>query len=216
MFRRHATAAVVCAFTLVTLAGATHAQSGEAQAGGAQNSVTAFGGWRASGTLEDSVAQRNVRLRDAAAYSLALDIGLDATRQLEFFASQQSTSLAVTPIGSTTTLRLPVKVTYFHFGGTNYFDGPAGTGPFAAGGLGLTRLAPGLDGFASETKPSLSLAFGYSIPLGSHAALRVEGRGYWTLINSSGGLFCSGGCTITIKGDSLQQLEMLIGVSARF
>jgi hypothetical protein len=49
-----------------------------------------------------------------------------------------------------------------------------------------------------------------------YAALRVEGRGYWTLINSSGNLFCSGGCTVTIKGDTLQQLEMLIGLSARF
>ncbi|HYS11774.1 MAG TPA: outer membrane beta-barrel protein [Burkholderiaceae bacterium] len=182
----------------------------------AENSVTAFGGWRASGTLEDSVAQRNVRLRDSAAFSAALDLTFDETRQLEFFASHQSTSLAVTRIGSTTTMRLPVKVSYFHFGGTNYFDGPAGIGPFVAGGLGFTRLAPGLDGFESETKASLSVALGYSLPLGRYAALRVEGRGYWTLINSSGNLFCSGGCTITIKGDTLQQVEMLVGVSARF
>jgi len=196
---------LACVFALIAPATAT-----------AENSFTAFGGWRASGTLEDSVAQRNVRLRDSAAFSAALDLAFDETRQLEFFASHQSTSLAVTPIGSTTTMRLPVKISYFHFGGTNYFDGPAGVGPFVAGGLGLTRLAPGLDGFESETKASLSLALGYSLPLGRYAALRVEGRGYWTLINSSGNLFCSGGCTITIKGDTLQQIEMLVGVSARF
>ena len=197
--------ALACVFALIAPAAAT-----------AENSFTALGGWRASGTLEDSVAQRNVRLRDSAAFSAALDLSFDETRQLELFASHQSTSLAVTPIGSTTTMRLPVKISYFHFGGTNYFDGPAGVGPFVAGGLGLTRLAPGLDGFESETKASLSLALGYSLPLGRYAALRVEGRGYWTLINSSGNLFCSGGCTITIKGDTLQQIEMLVGVSARF
>lgn len=180
------------------------------------NAVTVFGGWRASGTLEDSVAQRNVRLRDSAAWSAAVDIGLDPSRQLEFFFSRQNTSLSVTPAGSATSLRLPVQVTYFHFGGTNYFEGPVGTGPFAAGGLGFTRLAPGLDGFDSETKPSLSIALGWALPLGRYAALRIEGRGYWTLVNSSGGLFCSGGCTISIKGDSLQQIEMLIGIAARF
>jgi hypothetical protein len=182
----------------------------------AENGITLFGGWRASGTLEDSVAQRNVRLRDSASASAALDLTYDESRQLEFFASHQNTSLTVTPIGGTTTLRLPVKVTYFHFGGTNYFDGPAGTGPYVAGGLGFTRLAPGLDGFESETKASLSVGIGYALPLGRYAALRVEGRGYWTLINSSGNLFCSGGCTVTIKGDTLQQLEMMLGITARF
>lgn len=182
----------------------------------AENGVTFFGGWRASGTLDDNVAQRKVRLRDSASFSAALDLTYDDTRQLEFFASQQNTSLAVTPMGSTSSLRLPVRVNYFHFGGTNYFDGPAGTGPFVAGGLGLTRLTPGLDGFESETKASLSVALGYSLPLGRYAAVRVEGRGYWTLVNSSSSLFCSGGCTLSIKGDTLQQLEMLLGISARF
>ena len=182
----------------------------------AENDFTLFGGWRASGTLHDNVAQRDVRLRDSSAASAALDFALDETRQLELFASQQSTSLLVTPIGSSSAFRLPVKVTYLHFGGTNYFDGPAGTGPYVAGGLGFTRLTPGLDGLESATKASLSLALGYSLPLARYVALRVEGRGYWTLVNSSGNLFCAGGCTITIKGDTLQQLEMMAGISARF
>jgi hypothetical protein len=205
--------AVLLAGALAFVPLALHAQ---VQGGGGENGITLFGGWRASSTLEDSVAQRNVRLRDSAAWSAAFDLALDGSRQLELFASQQSSSLSVTPIGNTTALRLPVKVTYLHFGGTNYFEGPVGFGPFAAGGIGFTRLAPGLDGFDSETKPSLSIALGYSVPLGRYAALRIEARGYWTVINSSGGLFCSGGCTITLKGDSLQQLEMLVGLSARF
>ncbi|HXF47140.1 MAG TPA: outer membrane beta-barrel protein [Burkholderiaceae bacterium] len=181
----------------------------------AENGFTLYGGWRASGTLDDDVGQRSVRLRDSGAASIALDLTYDASRQLQFFLSRQRTSLAVTPIGGGT-LRLPVDVTYFHFGGTNFFDGPAGVGPYVAGGIGFTRLAPGLDGFESETRASLSVALGYALPLGSRLALRVEGRGYWTLVNSAGGLFCSGGCTVVIKGDTLQQLEMLIGLALRF
>lgn len=184
-------------------------------AAASENGVTLFGGWRTSGTLDDDVGQRSVRLRDGSAVSAALDLTYDASRQLQFFLSRQSTSLAVTPL-SGGTLRLPVDVTYFHFGGTNFFDGPAGSGPYVAGGIGLTRLAPGLDGFASETRSSLSIALGYAFAFGSRIALRVEGRGYWTLVNSSGGLFCSGGCTIVIKGDTLQQLEMLLGLTLRF
>ncbi|HUL64348.1 MAG TPA: hypothetical protein VLW55_07000 [Burkholderiaceae bacterium] len=182
----------------------------------AENAFAVFGGWRASGTFEDTVAQRDVSMRDTGSFALAFDFTYDDTRQYELFASRQSTSLAVTPVGSTSTEKFPVKVTYVHFGGTNYFDGPAGEGPFVAGGLGVTLLSPGLNGFDSETKPSLSVALGYGLPLGRYAALRVEGRGYFTLLNSSGGLFCNGGCTIAIKGDSFSQVELLIGLSARF
>ena len=182
----------------------------------AENAFTVFGGWRASGTFEDTVAQREVSTRDTGSFALALDFTYDETRQYELFASRQSTSLAVTPVGGTSTEKFPVKVTYFHFGGTNYFDGPAGEGPFVAGGLGLTLLSPGLNGFDSETKPSLSVALGYGVPLGRYVALRVEGRGYFTMVNSSGGLFCNGGCTVAIKGDSFSQVELLIGLSARF
>lgn len=181
----------------------------------AENGLTLYGGWRASGTLEDDVGQRSVRLRDGAAGSLALDLTYDASRQVQFFVSRQNTSLAATPVGGGT-LRLPVAVTYVHVGGTNFFDGPAGVGPYVAGGVGFTRLTPGLDGFESETRPSLSIALGYALPLGDRLALRVEARGYWTLVNGSGGLFCAGGCTVVIKGDALSQLEMLVGLSLRF
>jgi hypothetical protein len=182
----------------------------------AENGFTLFGGWRASSSLEDTVAQRNVRMRDSAAWSAALDLTYDESRQVQWFASRQRTSLAVTPIGGSTSLKLPLTVTYFHVGGTNFFDGPVGLGPYVVGGLGLTHMSPGLDGFDSETRPSLGLGLGYLFPLGTRFALRVEGRGYWTLVRSSGSLFCSGGCTVAIKGDTLQQVEMLLGVTVRF
>ena len=182
----------------------------------AENAVAAFGGWRGSGSFDDTVTQTSIRLRDTASFAVAVDLTYDPSRQYEFFASHQSTSVAVTPVGGTSTEKLPLKITYLHIGGTNYFDGPAGIGPFVAGGLGLTRLAPGLQGLETEIKPSLSLALGYAVPLGAAVSLRMEGRAYWTLINSSGGLFCSGGCTIAIKGDTLSQIELLIGISARF
>jgi hypothetical protein len=47
-------------------------------------------------------------------------------------------------------------------------------------------------------------------------ALRFEARGYATLINSSGGMFCSGGCTISIKGETVTQGDVQLGVSFRY
>lgn len=186
----------------------------------AEGGVTLFGGWRASGDLQDETNDRDVRLRDSGTAAVALDFGFDASRQLQLYASRQSTSFEVTstaPGGASQ--RLPLKVTHVHFGGTNFFDGPIGRGPYVAGGIGFTQLSPGLDGFESETRPSLNLGIGYLLPIGgndSAFALRVEARAYWTFVNSSGGLFCSGGCTIAIKGDSLQQIDAQIGVTWRF
>ena len=36
------------------------------------------------------------------------------------------------------------------------------------------------------------------------------------LVNSSGGLFCSGGCVVSIEGDVVTQGELMLGLSARF
>lgn len=176
----------------------------------AQDSAAfAFGGWRAGGSFEDAATGERLRLADRGAASLAIDFGIDGARQLELFVSRQRTRLQ-TPAGV-----LPLAVTYLHVGGTNFFDGPIGRGPFVAGGLGATIFAPGLDGFRSETRPSLAVGAGYLLPLAGPLALRVELRGYATLVNGSGGLFCAGGCVLAIRGDSLTQGEVLIGLGVR-
>jgi hypothetical protein len=41
-------------------------------------------------------------------------------------------------------------------------------------------------------------------------------RGYGTLVNSSGGVFCSGGCVVSISGDSIGQGEVMLGLTTRF
>ncbi|MEW5880821.1 MAG: hypothetical protein AB1761_10315 [Pseudomonadota bacterium] len=189
---------------LAVVAPSVHAQD---------NGAFAFGGWRAGGDFENAATGERLRLADRGAASVALDFGIDGGRQLELFASRQRTRLESLPAGARP---LPLTVTYLHIGGTNFFEGPIGRGPYVVGGVGATIFAPGLDGFRSETRPSLNVGVGYLLPLAGPLALRVELRGYATLVNSSGGLFCSGGCVLAIRGDSLAQGEVLIGLGARF
>ncbi|MGO9036463.1 MAG: hypothetical protein ACLQKH_00610 [Steroidobacteraceae bacterium] len=56
------------------------------------------------------------------------------------------------------------------------------------------------------------------VPLGRHAGLRIEARGYGILINNNGSIFCGGtrGCTVAISGTALFEGELLMGVSAKF
>ena len=119
-----------------------------------------------------------------------------------------------TPGLSAVTSNVSLAVTYYHIGG-NYFPDGLGQGVYLAGGLGLTHLDPREAGLNSETRFSLSLAFGYMIPAGKNFGFKLK-RAYVTLVDSTTAIFCSGGCIIQVKGDSFTQVDVLAGVSARF
>ncbi|MGL6111384.1 MAG: hypothetical protein ACRC2B_14930 [Rubrivivax sp.] len=179
----------------------------------AQNALTLYGGYRGGGSFEQSTSPfDSISLQSSATGSISLDIALDAMRQVQIFASYQSTELAATA----TTPVVPMTLGYLHLGGTNYFEGAVGRGAYVVGGLGVTRLAPGLSGLSAEVRPSMNLGLGYQWPITGALSLRTELRGYFTLINSESSLFCSGGCVVSIKGDGLTQVEGLIGLSFAF
>jgi hypothetical protein len=181
----------------------------------AQNAITLYGGWRGGGSFDQSIAANAATSTDLAsggAVGASIDWALDPARNLQLFGSVQRTTLPLAGNAG----ELPLTIGYLHFGGSNFFDGRAGQGGYVAGGLGLTWMSPRQSGWQSELRPSLSLALGYEHAFTPMLALRAELRGYATLINSSGGFFCSGGCTVVIRGDSMVQAEALLGLSARF
>jgi hypothetical protein len=178
------------------------------------NGITLYAGRRFGGSFQEVNTNAKLKLGEGSAFSAAIDFGVDATRQIELFISRQNSILSLANGSS-----LPIRISMVHIGGTNFFDtanGAIGKGPYVLGGIGFTRMDPGLDGYSAETRPSLNLGLGWVQPLGSRLAARIEARTYQTLINSSGSLFCSGGCTLQIKGDALRQGEVMLGVSTRF
>ena len=203
---------------VLTLSGVAAA----AQTTSTQSAVTVYGAYRAGGSFADATSNQALRLDDSSAWAISYDRDLDASRQLQFYVSYQSTHLAldrsavVNPPAGATPAPLPIKVIYFHVGGINYFDGPIGRGPYVVGGLGATLFRPGSSGTGDELRPSLNLGIGYQTTLGERVALRLEARGYVTVVNSSGNLFCSGGCVLKIKGDAVTQGEVQLGLSYRF
>lgn len=182
----------------------------------AQAVVTLYGGTRSGGDFVDQNAgSAAVKLASSAAFSASVDWFLADGRQAQLFTSFQRSSLP----GSVAQRPgdIPVNVTYVHLGGRVFFDGPAATaGPYLVGGLGLTHLSPGLDGLTAEVRPSANLGLGFEWPLAPQVSLRGEMRGYLTLVNSSGGFFCSGGCVVAIRGDTMSQFEGMLGLSFAF
>lgn len=177
--------------------------------------LTVFGGFRDGGRFTDETSGKRLEVKGSGAVSLALDIRKDGSRAYQIFLSHQRSDLSLKDVPASTSQSIGMDITYLHIGGTNFWEGTLGNGPYIVGGLGATFFDPGED-FDDELRASLNLGVGYEQPLGNTFALRLEARGYATLVNSSGGFFCSGGCVVSISGDVFTQGEVMLGLSARF
>ena len=182
----------------------------------AQGAVTLYGGVRSGGDFTDQNANdASVNLKSGAAAALSYDWALDDGRQAQVFYSFQRSALPGSVASRPSDIA--VNVSYLHIGGRVFFDGTQSTsGSYLVGGLGITHFAPSLDGLSSEVRPSMNVGLGHQWLLSRQLALRTELRGYVTLINSQGSFFCSGGCVVQIKGDTLTQVEGMVGLTLAF
>ena len=183
----------------------------------AQGALTLYGGVRGGGDFTDQNANdASVNLKSSGAAALSYDWILDDGRQAQVFYSFQRSALPGSIANRSSDIA--VNVSYLHIGGRVFFDGTHATsGSYLVGGLGITHFAPSLDGLSSEVRPSMNVGLGHQWVLARQLALRTELRGYLTLVNSSGGFFCSGGaCIVKIRGDTLLQVEGLLGLSYAF
>jgi len=182
----------------------------------AQSAVTLYGGARGGGEFTDqSHADTTVKLDSGAAASASFDWLFSDGRQGQVFYSFQRSALPGSVANRSSDVT--VNISYLHLGGRVFFDeGYAASGPYVVGGLGITHLSPSLAGLSAEIRPSLNVGLGYQWMVSKQVTLRTELRSYVTLVNSSGGFFCSGGCVVSIRGDTMVQVEGMVGVSFGF
>jgi hypothetical protein len=202
-------------FALVTgVPGLAQAQT-LGRAAGSENGITLYGGYRAGGNFTETTTGQDVRVGSFASFALAVDIALEPRKQVQLFYSRQKTDLSSGAF-LVSTSSIPLTIEYFHIGGTAFFE-TMSSGPYVVGGIGATVFRPSGPGLTSETKPSMNLGLGYMLPLAHNLGVRFEARGYATLIDSTGGMFCSNNsCLISIKGTTLYQAEALVGLTGRF
>ena len=207
--------ATILLMALPAFAGAQEKPTAKDIATAREYVLTVYAGYRSGGNFTDTDTQQELELDTSGTVSLALDLPYDASRQYQIFFSHQRTDLLLDGglFGGGDTLAM--EITYLHFGGTTFVDGAVGTGLYLAGGFGATLFNPA-EGYSSELYPSLNLGIGFQWLLGDKLALRVEARGYATLVNSSSALFCSGGCVGYITADTITQGELMLGLSGRF
>jgi opacity protein-like surface antigen len=183
--------------------------------------ITPFAGYRAGGAFHDTSIDENRDIDEAASFGIALNLRKDAETQWELTYSRQDTSIE--PLaGATVPGALDLRVDYLQLGGTYFFSESdhQGFDPYVVGGLGITRFTPERAGLNDRIEPSLNVGIGMRVPVSKRVALRIEGRGYVTILDSSGSIFCrsdsvDAACTIHARARGLWQLEALFGVSFR-
>jgi hypothetical protein len=181
-----------------------------------ESSITLYGGGRFGGSVTDSTTNSTIDLKNGSSFGLAVDIGLDRSRQIELFYSQQDTALTSGAF-SLQSNNDGLTLHNYHLGGTAFIE-EVGRGPYVMGGIGATTATPKSGGLNSATFFSGNVGIGWMVPMGAHVGFRFEARGYGVLLNNNSALFCGGatGCRVAIKGNGLFYGEALAGLSIRF
>jgi len=146
--------------------------------------ITPFAGYRLAGDFNapssDSFVRLGAQVDESALYGVTLGVPLNQHWRFEITASRQSTSLTVDEGFLTPDTKLgDIDLTMVHAG----FALEWGSGqvkPFVLASGGVTRIDPKFSELSAEDRVSGSLGGGVKILFSDNVGLRLEGRGYWT------------------------------------
>ena len=219
--RALAGASLFCFGTVgATVAQAQSMPSDEEAGGGPMHwEVTPFVGYRMGGDFKLSgTTSSKSDLDDHNSFGFAVNLyPADDSASYELLYSRQQTSFA----SNSPLAPFDLNVEYLHVGGTLLVNDELPIAPYIAGGLGLTRFSPQTGPGTDDTRFSFSLAAGVKLPVSKHFGVRLEARGYLTMVDSDGAFFCASGpqggvCAIRVKSDTFIQYELLAGAVFAF
>jgi opacity protein-like surface antigen len=176
--------------------------------------ITPFYGVMGGGSFEDATDGTKRDLKDGGAWGLAFNFAEQEHRQYEIFYAKQSTS-----IKGTTPFDLDIQ--YLQVGGTVMWADREHVIPYIVATVGAARLSPDAAGLDSTTRVAFTFGGGLRIPIVKHVGLRLEARGYASLLNGSGDVFCDSSpptatCTIRAHSSTLIQYSATAGVIVGF
>ena len=184
-----------------------------------------MGGYRVGGSFSAAAADEpegpavDVEVKDAAAWGVHLGFRVASDGEIELLYARQPTQLRTGGLFTGEAL-FDLTLESWQLGGLYLFaDEDARLRPYVGAGLGVTRLLPRPPGLQDETRFSASFAAGVKASLGRHLALRVEGRGFFTVLESDRDPFCgtgTGRCDVHVSGKDISQAEIRAGIALRF
>jgi opacity protein-like surface antigen len=198
----HRTTALA-ASVLLLAAGTARAQSVQ---------ITPFAGYAAGGSVRDVVFDEERSFESALAYGGTISFPIGESWRFELLYSRQPTRLegGLAPAFDVTIER--------YLAGFQEEKGEGGNVRwFGSAWFGATRFVPDLAGVDSVTKFGAGVGLGVKTFFTKNLGLRLEGRGFFTLVKGEGGAFCSNGeCLVAFSGTGLWQGDVSAGLILAF
>jgi hypothetical protein len=154
-------------------------------------------------------------LDESAAFGATLDIPIADTWRVEAFFSHQSTELRSRRLVNAPVFKQTVQ--RYMVGIVEEFDSDTRWRFFGVGLLGATRFDPGLVGADDELRFAVGLSLGTKFLATRRVGLRLEARGFYTVVESGGSVFCvNGTCLFSFTGSGIWQGDVTAGLIFRF
>ncbi len=176
--------------------------------------ITPFGGYQVGGKLQ--IQAGDLRISDNPNLGVILNVPLQSGGQLELLFAHQEANMKLTERATSLQETLfDMAVEYFQVGGLYEADRNGRLKAFGMGTVGATRYNPKESGRSSEWRFSGGFGVGAKTFMSERVAIRTEARLMFTLINASGGFFCSSGsgCLSSVQGTGVAQLMLTAGLT---
>ena len=175
--------------------------------------IAALAGWGFGGSVTNLETGQQRSFEAAPVYGGALGIKVGEGWFAEGYFSRQKSKLS----GGGLTPDFDVALERYLIG----IQQETGTNPrvrwFGTFWLGATRFVPGLGDYGSETKFTGGLGLGVKTYFSDNIGLRLEARGFYTLVKGEGGLLCvNGQCLFAFSGSGLWQGDVGGGLIIAF
>lgn len=181
--------------------------------------LTPYGAYRVGGEFEEQDTTTSIDIDDSGSYGLIFNVSHSPVTQWEIIYSRQETNADASQLGLSNPAP-DLSVEYLQAGGTYLWDGEH-VRPYLAATIGGTRIDVDSPGFDDDTFFSFSLGLGLQIKPSNRLGIRLEARGFGTLLDADSDLFCQFGpanniCAVRINGSLMWQTEALAGIVFRF
>lgn len=175
--------------------------------------ISPFAGYRFGGSLQNTVTGSDVTIDDNPSYGIELDIDpMDSGLKFALLYSHQDTEALIRSTVPETAAKMDVDQIMVGAIQELYDDKLR---PFVGAYVGATYLRP--SAFDSELRFGFGVTVGMNYYLNKHVGLRLDLRGFGTMIASDTGFLCANGnCLVSWSGDLMWQGEIAGSVFVTF
>jgi hypothetical protein len=180
--------------------------------------LTPFGGYRFGSGVGNVDGAPVIDDDGGVSFGMVVDIPMGRAadgRMFEALFSREQARVTIQPTFFSPPLRAITTVDYMMIGMLQEIDPlpNAAASAFISGLVGLTRYAAADD---MEVRFSVGLGAGGRFFATRNLGVRIEGRGYMTIVDLGGAAACSGGCAIALRANPVFQADLTAGIIVRF